>query len=119
MERRPLVHVVILYLHPLLGEGLAKLLSAEPGIVVTAIHEDDAMGRAVALAGRPDVVVEERGDGASTSPRFEHGFAPLRLFVGIDGTRGASAAEPMTADPELIVRAVRALKQRRLGLVSA
>ena len=119
MERRPLVHVVILYLHPLLGEGLAKLLSAEPGIAVTAVREDDEIGAAIALAGRPDVVVEERGDGAASSARLEHGFAPLRLYVGIGATPGAGGGEPMTADPELIVRAVRALRHRRMGLVSA
>lgn len=119
MERRPIVRVVILYLHPLLGEGLAKLLSAEPGIAVTAIREDDAIAAAVALAGRPDVIVEERGDGALSSDRLERGFTPLRLFVGIDGALGAGEREPMTADPELIVRAVRALKHCRMGLVSA
>ena len=119
MERRPLVRVVILYLHPLLGEGLAKLLLAEPGIAVTAIREDDAVGAAVALAGRPDVVVEERAGGARSATHLEPGFAPLRLFVGIDGSGCAGEDEPMTVDPELIVRAVRTLKQRRMGLVSA
>jgi hypothetical protein len=119
MERRPLVRVVILYLHPLLGEGLARLLAAEPGIDVTAVREDDAAGAAVALAGRPDVVVEERGDGSRSARHLEPGFAPLRLYVGIDGTGYAGDDEPMTVDPELIVRAVRNLKQRRLDLVSA
>jgi len=118
MERRPLVRVVILYLHPLLGEGLAKLVAAEPGIDVTAIREDDALGAAVALAGRPDVVVEERGGGAWSAARLEPGFVPLRLFVGIDGNGYARKDEPITVDPELIVRAVRTLRQRRLALVS-
>ena len=118
MERRPLVRVVILYLHPLLGEGLARLLAAEPGIEVIAIHEDDAVA-AVALAGRPDVVVEERAGGARSATPLEPGFAPLRLFIGIDGSGCAGEDEPMTVDPELIVRAVRTLKQRRMALVSA
>lgn len=117
MERRPSVHVVILYLHPLLGEGLAKLLAAEPGVAVTAICADDAIGAAVALAARPDVVVEERGDGARSAASFERGFAPLRLFVGIEGSERGEGGEPMTGDPELIVRAVRALTDRRAGLV--
>jgi hypothetical protein len=118
MERRPLVRVVILYLHPLLGEGLARLLAAEPGIDVTAVREDDVTGTAVALAGRPDVVVEERGDGARSARCLEPGFVPLRLFIGIDGTGSAGDGDPMTVDPELIVRAVRTLKRRRLALVS-
>ena len=119
MERRPLVRVVILYLHPLLGEGLARLLAAEPGIQVTAVREDDDTGAAMALAGRPDVVVEERGGGARSARCLEPDFAPLRLFVGIDGTGCTGDDEPMTVDPELILRAVRTLKQRRLELVSA
>lgn len=119
MERRPLVRVVILYLHPLLGEGLAKLLAAEPGIDVTAVREDDVTGTAMALAGRPDVVVEERGDDVRSARRLEPGFAPLRLFVGLNGTGCAGDEEPVTADPELIVRAVRTLKRRRPDLVSA
>ena len=118
MERRPLVRVVILYLHPLLGEGLARLLAAEPGIDVTAVAEGDVTGAAVALAGRPDVVVEERSDGTRSARPLEPGFAPLRLFVGIDGAACAGEGEPITVDPELIVRAVRSLKQRRLALVS-
>jgi hypothetical protein len=116
---RPLVRVLILYLHPLLGEGLARLLSAEPGIAVTAVREGDACGIAVALAERPDVVVEERGDRAPTSQRFESGFSPLRLFVGLGGPSATTGDEPMTADPELIVRAVRNLMQERLNPVHA
>jgi len=119
MERRPPVQVVILYLHPLLGEGLAKLLSAETGIQVTAICQDDAVGAEIALAGRPDVIVEERRDWTPATDRPEHGFAPLRLFVGIDGSPVAGVNQPLTVDPEVIVRAVRALKHRRMGLVSA
>jgi hypothetical protein len=119
MERRPLVHVVILYLHPLLGEGLAKLLSAETGIQVTAICQDDAVGAAIALAGRPDVIVEERRDGTPATNGLGRGFASLRLFVGIDGSPVAGANQPLTVDPEVIVRAVRAVKHRRMGLVSA
>ncbi len=119
MERHPLVHVVILYVHPLLGEGLARLLAAEPGIAVTAVRGDDATGAAVALAAQPDVIVEERGDGASSSTRLGTGFPPLRLLVGINGASGAGENERMTVDPELIVRAVRALKRRRMSLVTA
>ena len=118
MERCPLVRVVILYLHPLLGEGLARLLAAEPGIDVTAVAEGDVTGAALALAERPDVVVEERGDGARLATALEPGFEPLRLFVGIDAATCAGGGEPITVDPELIVRAVRRLKRRRLALVS-
>jgi hypothetical protein len=119
MERPPLIHVVILYLHPLLGEGLAKLLSAEPGVAVTAIREDDRIAAAIAIGRRPDVIVEERGERARSRPPSELDFSPLRLYVGIEGAATALRGEPMTADPEVILDAVRVLKEHRYGLVSA
>jgi len=53
--------VVVLYSHPLLGEGLGRMLAAEPGLVVTAVSLDSLDGLDEALAGDPDVVVFEEG----------------------------------------------------------
>ena len=53
--------VVVLYSHPLLGEGLGRMLAAEPGLTVTTVSLGTLDGLDEALAGEPDVVVFEEG----------------------------------------------------------
>lgn len=53
--------VVVLYSHPLLGEGLGRMLAAEPGLTVTTMSLGTLDGLDEALAGEPDVVVFEEG----------------------------------------------------------
>ena len=53
--------VVVLYSHPLLGEGLGRMLAAEPGLTVTTVSLGTLDGLDEALAGAPDVVVFEEG----------------------------------------------------------
>jgi hypothetical protein len=133
MEASAPIRVLILYVHPLLGEGLAKLLAAEPGIATFAISTDDAPGTAAALALRPDAVIIERRERAP-SPTLPGSAAPLVLYVDIagacgghqstdaavaDGRSGHVGGRPVTDDLERVVRAVRELKHTRLAMVSA
>lgn len=139
------VRVAILYWHPLLGEGLAKLLEAESGIAAAAIAADDEIGTATALASGPDVVIVERGGPADPSHIAGLRNAPILLFVGIGGParpvgpgngtpetngaadgHGVAAARPIAVAPtavalnddlERVVRAVRDLKHERMSLV--
>ncbi len=53
--------VVVLYSHPLLGEGLGRMLAAEPGLVVTTVSQGTVEALDEALASNPDVVVFEEG----------------------------------------------------------
>ena len=48
------VRVLVLYSHPLMGEGLGRMLAAEPGVVVTAVDigEPDAVNAALAERAR-------------------------------------------------------------------
>jgi len=119
MEGTAPVRVVILYVHPLLGEGLAKLLAAEPGIAAAAISSGDATETAAALISRPDVVIVESGEEAVSSLVSGDATVPLLLFVGIGGAAGVRAVGTMTDDLERVVRAVRDLKHTRMTLVSA
>jgi DNA-binding NarL/FixJ family response regulator len=149
MEGPAPIRVVILYVHPLLGEGLAKLLAAEPGIAAAAISTDDAPGTAAALTSRPDAVIIESHEDAVSMTLPGDVAVPLLLFVDIAGAadpapttrmggdpraagalRSAGAARagretgapeirPETDDLERVVRAVRDLKRTRLALVSA
>src|SRR5512141_3302817 len=53
--------IVILYCHPLLGEGIGRLLAREPRAAVTYVDCADADGVVSAAAALPDMVVVERG----------------------------------------------------------
>ena len=53
--------VVVLYSHQLLGEGLGRMLEAEPGLVVTTVSQGTIEALDEALACGPDVVVFEEG----------------------------------------------------------
>ena len=53
--------VVVLYSHPLLGEGLGRMLAAEPGLVVTTVSQGTIEALDEALQSNPDVVVFEEG----------------------------------------------------------
>jgi DNA-binding NarL/FixJ family response regulator len=134
MEAPLPIRVVILYVHPLLGEGLAKLLAAEPGIAASAISTDDTLCAAAALSSRPDAVIIEQRVRASSPTLPGNVTAPLVLFVDIAGAGGARQStdaaladgrsdrhgtSPVTDDLERVVRAVRDLKRTRLALVSA
>ena len=132
MEGSGPIRVLILYVHPLLGEGLAKLLAAEPGISARAIAMVDASGTAAALSTGPDAVIVERREASAATAlqaSVASASAPLLLFVDIEGTGAHSApaaelvhaatARQVTDDLERVVRAVRDLRDRRLSLVGA
>lgn len=55
-------HVVILYEHPLLGEGLAKYLRARAGVEATVASARDSQAVTSALALDPGVVIFELSD---------------------------------------------------------
>jgi len=54
--------VVILHEHPLLGEGIAKYLSAQLGVEAIIASGDDLEAVTAALALGPAVVIFERSD---------------------------------------------------------
>jgi DNA-binding NarL/FixJ family response regulator len=53
--------VLVLYRHPLMGEGLARMLSDEPRLDVTSAEADATEAVDRALAAEPNVVVFEEG----------------------------------------------------------
>jgi DNA-binding NarL/FixJ family response regulator len=98
--------VVILYEHPLLGEGLAKYLRAQIGVEATlgSTHDPEAVRSALAL--NPAVVIFESND---PSEQFDLGtLAPHAVLIDVSTviTRG-SAVTPCVAGLEQILQAVR------------
>ena len=118
MEASTPIRVVILYVHPILGEGLAKLLAAEPGIAACAIATGDATGISTALSERPDAVIVERRAEAALPVVRGGAWEPVLLFIDIEGATGPIGA-PRPDDLERVVRAVCDLRRTQLDLVSA
>ena len=98
--------VVILYEHALLGEGIAKYLRAQIGVVATvaSMRRPEAVKSALALG--PSVVIFESSD------PFEQfdltTLAPHAVLIDVSAviTRGSVVA-PCAAGLEQIVQAVR------------
>jgi hypothetical protein len=97
--------VVILYEHALLGEGIARYLLAQVGVVATVASALDLQSVISALALRPAVVIFE-----STEPLLQLDLATLApqavmIDVSTVVTRG-SAISPDAAGLEKILQAV-------------
>lgn len=84
------VRVLVLYSHSLLGEGMSRMLSAEPGLHVTAVDMASDGDRDAALADDPDVIVLEEGGTIDTADLLRR--TNCRVVVDVD----ISSAEAWT-----------------------
>ena len=84
------VRVLVLYSHPLMGEGLGRMLAAEPGLAVDAV--DIAMMGAVdaALAAEPDVIIVEEGGALDAADIVRRSTCSVVLDVDITTTNAWS-----------------------------
>jgi DNA-binding NarL/FixJ family response regulator len=99
--------VLVLYAHPLLGEGLASLLSAQAGVGAVAVDSRDEAARAAALSSHPDLVIVEETEATRV---FEpSGSAPV-VFVRVDTDAGCRMGQPLD-DPDAIVALARGLAE--------
>ena len=99
--------VVVLYAHPLLGEGLANLLNTQAGVGAVAVDSHDAAARAAALNAHPDLVIVEETEATRS---FEpSGSAPV-VFVRVDADRGERMGQPLS-DPDAILALARGLAE--------
>jgi len=107
----PKTRVLVLYAHPLLGEGLASLLCAQAGVGAMAVDSHDVVARAAALRSHPDLVIVEETEQTRT---FEpSGSAPV-VFVRVDATGDCPLGQPLD-DPDAIVALARGLADARAG----
>ena len=97
--------VVVLYTHPLLGEGLASLLSTEAGVGAVAVDGRDSIARAAALGAHPDLVIIEETEATRS---FETSGSMPVVFVRVDADGGGRLGQPFD-DPEAIVALARSL----------
>ena len=99
--------VVILYDHPLLGEGLERLLRADDDLTVELVRVDGIESARAALRSDPDVVILERCAPVKAIDLL--GLAPSALFldVGLDaGPSWAYRRDELSPQPDEIMRAI-------------
>ena len=106
--------VVILYSHPLLGEGLAHLLGTDRDLTVDLVRVEDEDEAEAALASRladtcPDVVIVERSMAVRATDLLTMAPSALLIDVGLDaGPSWAYRREELSPQPDEILRTIRA-----------
>lgn len=106
--------VLILYSHPLLGEGIARLLESEPGLSVSSVNSVDVEAAERLLALAPDVVIFERGEHDRAVQLLEFVPDALVIDVGIDaGPAFTYHREKISAKFDVILAAIRQLPRAR------
>lgn len=110
--------VVILYAHPLLGEGIARLLAEDPGLTVELIEVDGDVSAAIrAVAGSPDVVILERSAPVEALELFRAAPSALFIDVGLDtGPSWTLRRDELVPQPEEILRAIHQRHHPRRGV---
>lgn len=102
------VTVVILYTHPLFGEGIAHLLANEPDMAVRCVASADTDGAAALLAAQPDVVIFERGTPDVAVDVLRAAPDALVIDVALDpGPTFTYHREQIGSRPDGIVAAIR------------
>lgn len=103
------VKVLVLYSHPLMGEGLGQMLAAEPGIVVYAVDIAEQAAVDEALASEPAVIVVEEGGRVDAADVVRRSTCPVVLDVDITTTRAwALHRESLNSRPDEFLAAIRA-----------
>lgn len=111
MQEDQRVSVVVLYTHPLFGEGIARLLAAEPGMDVTPVNASDVDRAERSLALAPDVVIFERGEPDTATDILR--FAPSALVIDVSLSPGPTFTyerHEIQAQPEVILDTIRRIR---------
>ena len=110
------ITVVVIFTHPLFGEGLAGMLAEEPGLDVVSVRAVDSQAAQRSLAGSPDVVILERSD-PDRAPDVLH-FAPDALVIDVSIGPGPTFTyhrEEIPARPDGLISAIRAVRSLDRG----
>lgn len=101
--------VVIVYAHPLLGEGLQRLLGATPGLQVQLVKVDCPEVVEQALLCEPDVVIMERTPIVQAIDLLRLAPTALVVDVGLDaGPSWTYHRDQISPQPEELLRAIAA-----------
>jgi chemotaxis response regulator CheB len=102
------VRVLVLYSHPLMGEGLGRMLAEEPGVSVDAVDCACADAVTAALATEPSVIVVEEGGALDAADVMRRSSCPVVLDVDITTTRAWTLRrEILSTRPDDFMAAIR------------
>jgi hypothetical protein len=113
--------VVILYSHPLLGEGLARLLGGDRDLHVELVRVDAPPDAEAALAACPgpdcpDVVIVERSVPVQAMDLLRVAPSALLIDVGLDaGPSFTYRRDELSPQPDDILRTIRARRRPARG----
>jgi DNA-binding NarL/FixJ family response regulator len=104
------VRVLVLYSHPLMGEGLGRMLAAEPGVMVDAVDIAEAGAVEAALAREPAVIVVEEGGAIDAADIVRRSSCAVVLDVDITTTRAwALRRESLSSRPDDFLNEIRSI----------
>lgn len=101
------ISVVVLYVHPLLGEGLARLLGTESGLQVMATEIRVVADVERALVVDPEVVILEEGGPLSLEQLLARSRCSILVEVSLDtGEAWILRREALRTRPDDLVSAI-------------
>jgi hypothetical protein len=107
------VRVLVLYSHPLMGEGLGRMLADEPGIVADAVDISIPGAVDAALAAAPDVIIVEEGGPLDAADIVRRSTCSVVLDVDINTTNAWSLRrEVLSTRPDDFLASLRSAVSR-------
>jgi hypothetical protein len=102
--------VLVLFSHPLLGEGLGRMLEGEPGISVDTVDVACPAAVEAAIAAEPAIIVLEEGGPLDAADVMRRSRCPVLLDVDI--TRAWAwrlRRETIASQPDELLAAIRSV----------
>ena len=107
----PPVRLAILYDHPLLGEGVGRMLGLEPGLEIEFVEARDCGAVETALSRRPEMIVVERSSGIDPLEILRRTPDTMVIEVGIaPGPTWVYRRQEIPGDPQAVLGIVRRLR---------
>lgn len=107
------VRVLVLYSHPLMGEGLGRMLASEPGIEVESADVSAPGAVEAALALGPDVIIIEEGGSLDAADIVRRSTCSVVLDVDITTTSAWSLRrEALSTRPDDFLASLRSAVSR-------
>lgn len=101
------VRVLVLYSHPLMGEGLLRMLGEVDGLEVVAISVDESEALEAALAADPAVILIEQGGCLNARDLMARTDCPVVIEVDIGSAEALSyRRDAIRSRPEEVVAAI-------------